>query len=121
MSQPDAIGALREVVECLAITQKEMGRDIAESAQAATELSEATEKLSNALGTIDELRRAVEQLGDTVVTYTSKLAELFDQQRETASLIGRYINDAAKQQSGIRDVDHRLRKLEELRVPARGG
>lgn len=111
-STDDVTGALRETVEAVMATQKAMGEDVAEMASAVTELTSTAEKLINALASIDELARAVEQLGNTVTTYTGKLGALYDAQTETAERLGRYLQDAAKQQSGIRDVDKRLRVLE---------
>lgn len=108
----EPIDALRETVEAVMATQKELGSDVAQMAQAVTELTETAEKLVNALASIDELRRAVEQLGETVVAYTGKLGQLYDAQEETSAQLGRYLQDAAKQQSGIRDVDRRLRAIE---------
>lgn len=104
--------SLREVAEALLSTQKAMGEDVAEMAAAVTELAQTGEQLVKALGSIDELRRSVEQLGEMMHAYTSKMGELHDQQVETAAQLGRYLQDAAKQQSGIRDVDRRLRLLE---------
>ncbi len=109
---PDPVVSLRETAECLLITQREMGEDVAQMAQSVTELTNTTEALANAMGTLDELRRAVEQLGEMMAMFTGKVGQLYDQQRETAEQIGRYIQDAAKQQSGIRDVDRRLRAIE---------
>lgn len=110
---PDTTGALREVSESLLATQKLMAEDVADMAEAVTELTKATEGIANAMSSIDELRRAVEQLGDTVVSYTGKLGQLYDAQAETTAQLGRYISDVSKQQSGIREVDKRLRALEE--------
>ncbi len=108
----DPVVSLRETAECLLITQREMGEDVAQMAQSVTELTSTTESLANALGSIDELRRSVEQLGELMHAYTSKMGELYDQQKETSEQIGRYIQDAARQQSGIRDVDRRLKAIE---------
>jgi predicted RNase H-like nuclease (RuvC/YqgF family) len=108
MTQPiDPIEALRETAELLLMTQQEMGRDVADMAMAVTELTKTSEQMANALGTLDELKRAVEQLGDVMGEYR-KLAELFDAQREQQAQIGRYIADQSKQQSGIRQVDKTL-------------
>ena len=113
MSQnDDVVGRLREAVESVALTQKDMGGDIAELAMAVTELSQTAEQLSNALSSVEELKRAVEQVGDGLTAATSKLAELFDAHRESVAQIGRFISDASKQQSGIRQVDERVRRLE---------
>ncbi len=101
-----------EVVECCALTQREMGEDVAQMQQAVTELTTTAEAIVNRLDVLDELRRAVEQLGDAVTSYTGKLGALYDLQRETSEQLGRFIQDAAKQQSGIRDVDRRLRAIE---------
>ena len=120
MSDQDPIVALRETAECLLLTQKELGKDVADMAQAVTELTITSEKLANALGVLDELKRAVENVGEVIPEYTKKLAELFDAQREQQLQIGRYITDQSKQQSGIREVDQRLKELE-LRVQAPGG
>jgi chromosome segregation ATPase len=122
MTQPiDPIEALRETAELLLLTQKEMGRDVADMAMAVTELTKTSEQMANALGNIDELRRAVEQLGDVMGEYPRKLAELFDAQREQQAQIGRYIADQSKQQSGIRQVDQRVKELEALlQAPAAG-
>jgi cob(I)alamin adenosyltransferase len=109
-----AMGALRETSECLLQTQKAFGGDVADMAAAVVDLSETAEKMVKALGTIDELKTAVEQLGETMLIYPKKLAELFDAQSELQGQVGRYITDAAKQQSGIRQVDKTLREhLEE--------
>lgn len=110
--KPDPIVALRETSECLLLTQREMAKDIGEMAMAVTEMTKAAENLTAALATVEELKRAVEQLGDVFTEYPRKLAELFDAQRETASQLGRYITDASKKESGIRQVDERLRALE---------
>jgi chromosome segregation ATPase len=122
MSQPvDSIEALRETAELLLLTQREMGRDVADMAQAVTELTKTSEQMANALSSIDELRRAVEQRGDVMGEYPKKLAELFDAQREQQAQIGRYIADQSKQQSGIRQVDQRVKELEALlQAPAAG-
>ncbi len=104
--------SLREVAESLLSTQKAMGDDVAEMALAVTALTENSEALIKALGDIKELTGSVAQLGEMMHAYTSKMGELHDQQVETAAQIGRYIQDAAKQQSGIRDVDRRLRAIE---------
>jgi hypothetical protein len=111
MTQPvDPIVALRETAELLLLTQKEMGRDVADMAMAVTEQAQTAETMANAIGTIDELRRAVEQLGDAFLEYPKRLAEIFDAQRELQAQLGRFITDASKQQSGIRQVDQRLRE-----------
>lgn len=121
----EAIGALRETAECLLQTQKTLGSDVADMAMAVTELTVTAEKLSNALGTIDELNRAVAQLGETMLMYPKKLAELFDAQSELQAQVGRYIADASKQQSGIRQVDKTLQahleEHERLRLAPTGG
>lgn len=104
--------ALRETAECLLLTQREMASDVADMAAAVVSASEASERLLAALGVIDELKRAVEQVGEALPFLTRKLGELFDQQQETQAQLGRYIQDAAKQSSGIRQVEARLRLLE---------
>jgi hypothetical protein len=110
--ETDAIVALRETAECLLLTQQEMGRDIADMASAVTELTTTSENLVNGLHSVKLLELAVTQLGETVTAYTGKLGALFDEQRETSERLGRYLQDAAKQQSGIRQVEARLRVLE---------
>lgn len=124
MSDQDPIVALRETAECLLLTQREMASDVAEMATAVTEQAQTAERLSDALGVVDELKRAVEQLGEalpglSVLPHlTGKLAELFDAHKELQSQVGRYITDASKQESGIRHVDERLKELERrLQLP----
>lgn len=103
---------LVEVTECLALTQRELTEDVAGMAQAVTELASTAESIASSLGQLQELRRALEQMGELMHAYTGKVAELFDEQRALASRFGAYVNDAAKQQSGIRQVDERLKQLE---------
>ncbi len=112
-SEPiEPVAALRETVEAVMVVQKAMGDDVADMAQAVTELTKTAEALANALSDIKELTNSVAQLGEMMHAYTAKMGELHDQQVETSAQIGRYIQDAAKQQSGIRDVDRRLRAIE---------
>ncbi len=106
------VDRLAEVVEVLHLTQKELSEDVAQMAQAVTALTETTELIANKLDTLDELRRAVEQLGELMHAYTGKVAELFDEQRSLAHRFGAYVTDTAKQQSGIRQVDERLKALD---------
>lgn len=87
--------ALREVAESLLSTQKAMAEDVAEMASAITENTKATEQLGNLL---------VEGIG--------RLGAAIDKLVALEERFGTYVQDAAKQQSGIRDVDRRLRLLE---------
>jgi ABC-type transporter Mla subunit MlaD len=112
MTEQESTSTLREVAESLLATQKMFGEDIADMATAVTELSITGERLAGALSNVDELKRAVEQLGETVVAYTGKLGALFDSMHDLNERFGRYVQDAAKQQSGVRDVDRRLQLLE---------
>jgi hypothetical protein len=91
----EAITSLREVAECLLDTQKAMGEDVAEMASAITENTKATEQLGNLL---------VEGIG--------RLGSAIDKLVSLEERFGAYVQDSAKQQSGIRDVDRRLRVLE---------
>ncbi len=119
--ETDAVVALRETAECLFLTQKEMARDIADMAQAVTETTAASESLANGLHSVKLLEMAVTQLAEAMMEYPRKLAELFDAQREQQAQIGRYIADQSKQESGIRQVDARLKALEELSLSCEAG
>ena len=103
---------LLEVIETLALTQREVSEDVAQMSQAVTELAVTSETIAVSLGQLQELRRALEQMGELMHAYTGKVAELFDEQRALATRFGAYVNDSAKQQSGIRQVDERLKQLE---------
>jgi hypothetical protein len=95
MTDKDPIEALREVAESLLLTQQAMSEDVADMAAAITENTKATEQLGNLL---------VEGIG--------RLGAMMDEHKLLQERIGAYVQDAAKQQSGIRDVDRRLRVLE---------
>ncbi len=94
-TKANAIQALTEVAETMALTQRELGNDIADMASAVVENTKATEQVSNLLV------EAVSRLGATI----DKLVEL-------EGRLGRYLTTAEKQESGIRQVDARLRNLE---------
>lgn len=93
--KPEAAVALREVAESLLTTQKAMSEDVADMAAAIVENTKATEQLGNLLV------EAIGRLGGAI----DKLVALEER-------FGRYVQDSAKQQSGIRQVDERLRQLE---------
>ncbi len=94
-TKANAIQALTEVAESLALTQRELGQDVADMAAAVVENTKATEQVSNLL-----------------VEAVSRLGSAIDKLGELEGRLGRYLNDTAKQESGIRQVDERLRKLE---------
>lgn len=96
--KPDPLVALRETAELLLLTQRTMGSDIADMASAVTENTKATEQVSNLL-----------------VEAVSRLGAAIDKLDIMEERLGRYLQDAAKQQSGIREVDRRVKELE-LRV-----
>ncbi len=100
-TKPDPLVALREVAELLLLTQRTLASDIAEMASAVTENTKATEQIGNLLV------EAVQRLGGAV--------DKLDTMEER---LGRYLQDAAKQQSGIRDVDRRLKQVELRLVPS---
>ena len=93
--QDPAVVALREVAEAMLITQQEMGRDIADMAAVVVEHTQSTAILA-----------------DAVLTATSRLGVALDKLEELEKRFGSYVQDTAKQQSGIRQVDERLRALE---------
>jgi len=103
---------LLEVTEALALTQRELSEDVSQMAQAVTELASTTESIASSLGQLQELRRALEQMGELMHAYTGKVAELFDEQRALAFRFGEYVKDTAGQQSSVRKVDERLKQLE---------
>ncbi len=90
-----ATEGLREASESLLVTQRRIADDIAEM---------------NA--TVVEHTTGSAQLGDAVLTAIGKLGEMFDRLEELEARFGRYLQDQEKQQSGIRDVDKRLRLVE---------
>lgn len=92
---PDALVALREVAESLLLTQRAMGNDVADMASAVTENTKATEQVSNLL-----------------IEAVSRLGAAIDKLDTMEERLGRYLQDAAKQQSGIREVDSRLKAVE---------
>ncbi len=94
-TKQDPLVALREVAELLLLAQRSMASDIAEMASAVTETTKATE-----------------QVGNMLVEAVSRLGGCIDKLDAMEDRLGRYLQDAAKQQSGIRDVDKRLRVLE---------
>lgn len=91
----DAVSALREVAESLLLTQRAMASDVAEMASAVVENTKATE-----------------QVGNLLVEAVSRLDATIDKLDAMEGRLGRYLQDAAKQQSGIRVVEERLRVLE---------
>lgn len=90
-----SVVALREVIEALMATQREMGRDIADMASVIVEHTQSTAILA-----------------DAVLSATSRLGIALDKLEELEKRFGSYVQDTAKQQSGIRQVDERLRSLE---------
>lgn len=92
---PDALVALREVAESLLLTQRAMGNDVADMASAVTENTKVTEQVSNLL-----------------IEAVSRLGAAIDKLDTMEERLGRYLQDAAKQQSGIREVDSRLKAVE---------
>lgn len=95
MTDKDLAGALREVSESLLATQRVMASDVADMAAAITENTKATE-----------------QIGSLLVEAVSRLGAAIDKLDTMEERLGRYLQDAAKQQSGIRVVEERLRVLE---------
>ncbi len=95
-TKPNAVQALTEVAETLALTQRELGSDIADMAAAVLENAQATEQVSNLL-----------------VEAVSRLGAAIDKLGELEARLGRYLTTAEKQESGIRQVDARLRNLEQ--------
>lgn len=92
----DPIVALREAAEAMLITQREMGRDIADMAAVVVEHTQSTAVLA-----------------DAVLTATSRLGIALDKLEELEKRFGSYVQDTAKQESGIRQVDARLKALEQ--------
>ena len=93
--QDPVVVALREVAEAMLITQQEMGRDIADMAAVVVEHTQSTAILA-----------------DAVLNATSRLGIALDKLEELEKRFGAYVQDTAKQESGIRQVDARLKALE---------
>lgn len=104
----DPIEALREVAESLLLTQQALAEDVADMAAAITENTKATE-----------------QLGNLLVEGIQRLGAMMDEHKLLQERVGSYIKDAAKQQSGIREVDQKLKAHladhERLRLEPTGG
>lgn len=81
---------------------KDLTESLAQCAEAVQAQSEAQESVVV----------KVEQLQELFRSLTEKTGELFDEVRELNRRVGDYIKDQSKQ-SGIRDVDKRLRLVEE--------
>jgi hypothetical protein len=86
---------LRPYLVALDKSLTDLERDSAESAAAITECS-----------------KSMEQMALVVSEMSGVLAQLHDEVRLLNSRLGAYINDAAKERSGVRDVDRRLRAVE---------
>lgn len=79
--------------------------DVAESAAAQTEMA-------NTLSTLAPLPQQVEELKELVRLLTGKVAQLHDAVDSLTSRFGSYLQETARERSGIRDVDRRLKVLE---------
>lgn len=85
----------RALLEAMHQYQRRQGEDLAECAQAVVEMGHAAENQTNA-----------------ILAAVAKLGEVYDKVAELDARLGRYIQDAARERSGVRDVDKRLRLIE---------
>lgn len=79
--------------------------DVAESAAAQTEMA-------NTLSALSGLPQQVEELKELVRVLTGRTAQLYDAVDSLNSRFGAYLQETARERSGIRDVDRRLKVLE---------
>lgn len=79
-----------------------LAEDLAVCAEAVTEISKNQLRGAEELGEVKELLRQL----------VGKVGQLYDAQCETDARIGAYLQEQAKHDSGVRQVDERLRALE---------
>lgn len=91
-TDPDLLGTLRAMHKSLTDLEK----DSAESAGALTDCS-----------------KAMEQMALVVSELSSVVAQLHDEVRLLNSRFASYVSDSARERSGVRDVDRRLRAVEQ--------
>lgn len=82
--------------------------DVAESAAAQTEMA-------NTLSTLASLPQQVEELKELVRLLAGKVAEAYDAVNNLNSRFGLYVQETARERSGVANVDRRLRLLEQAR------
>lgn len=94
------------IVEGIQMWLKSLGENMSDSVAAQIQTSEAL------VGLVERMNR----IEDAVELLASKTGQLYDEVREVNSRLGAYLTEQAKHQSSVREVDRRLRAVENDRA-----
>lgn len=93
------------IIEGIQLWLKSLGENMSDSVAAQIQTSEAL------VGLVERMDR----IEDAVEALASKTGQLFDEVREVNMRLGAYLTEQSKHQSSVREVDKRLRIVEESR------
>lgn len=97
-------------LEAIHLSLSSMEKHLGDAAEAVQAQSDAQQGMAEKQ---DEILQAIERLEGVVGSLASKVGQLHDKQDDLDRRLGAYINDQAKQNSSVRRVDERLRKVED--------
>ncbi len=86
----------------------------------AEDLARQTESMYEMAGFAEGLAKENRVLQDALATLTSRFVEMHDEQREMNSRLTRYLDDAARAETGVKQLQSEVRKVSE-RLKAVGG